>query len=492
MSESINYRMKQDQEDAWQHADKGIKSDSAGHRVQALAHYKKAISVYTKAIHRWSSAELNSRETRLLDKWMGNQSMCHDRRKYLETETSKSIPSPHNDPDVQFISKTVPTRKTTTVSDFTKNVQKAKNSSNSTSSTNSTNIPKLQPKINSSIPKNGITNPRYNRSRTISGSKSVAKSGATHKTSANTISTLDYKGLDKKLAEKILNELVTLKKSNGDNFNSIAGNETAKKALEETIILPALRPEIFTGLRAPPKGILLFGPPGCGKTLLARALAAESKCTFFNISASALTSKWQGEGEKLVKTLFNLARQLAPTIIFIDEIDSFLTERKENENEGSRRLKTEFMLQFDGLSTKSDEKLLVLGATNRPFDLDDAILRRFPKRIYIKLPDLKARSELLKISLKNQKFRINEKDWNLIVLNTVNYSGSDLKQLAKEAAYEPIRSMSVSTLKTVGVDDVPPITGAHFISAMKRIRPSVDMKSLSVFVDWNSKFGDVS
>ena len=169
-----------------------------------------------------------------------------------------------------------------------------------------------------------------------------------------------------------------------------------------------------------------------------------------------------------------------------------MTERKENENEGSRRLKTEFMLQFDGLSTKSDEKLLVLGATNRPFDLDDAILRRFPKRIYIKLPDLKARSELLKLSLKNQKFRINEKDWNLIVLNTTNYSGSDLKQLAKEAAYEPIRSMSVSTLKTVGVDDVPPITGAHFISAMKRIRPSVDMKSLSVFVDWNSKFGDVS
>jgi len=479
--------MKQDQDDAWQHADKGIKSDSAGHRVQALAHYKTAISVYTKAIHRWSSVELNSRETKLLDKWMGNQSMCHDRRKYLETETSKSIPSPHNDPEVQFISKTVPTRKITAISDdLSKNVQKPKHS------INSTYIPKPKPKITSSIPKNGITNPRYNRTRTISGSKTAVKSTAGTKPTSGTIPTLDYKGLDKKLAEKILNELVTLKKSNGDNFNSIAGNETAKKALQETIILPALRPEIFTGLRAPPKGILLFGPPGCGKTLLARALAAESKCTFFNISASALTSKWQGEGEKLVKTLFNLARQLEPTIIFIDEIDSFLTERKDNENEGSRRLKTEFMLQFDGLSTKSDEKLLVLGATNRPFDLDDAILRRFPKRIYIKLPDLTARSELLKISLKNQKTRINEKEWNFIVLNTANYSGSDLKQLAKEAAYEPIRSMSVTTLKTVGVDDVPPITGAHFISAMKRIRPSVDTKSLSVFVDWNSKFGDVS
>jgi spastin len=478
--------MKQDQDDAWQHADKGIKSDSAGHRVQALAHYKKAISVYTKAINRWSSVELNSRETRLLDKWMGNQSMCHDRRKYLETETSKSIPSPHNDPDVQFISKTVPTKKTTAISDdSSKNVRKSTNPMNSAYIPNAS-----KPKINSSIPKNGITNPRYNRTRTISGSKTTAKLGT--KPTSGTIPTLDYKGLDKKLAEKILNELVTLKKSNGDNFNSIAGNETAKKALQETIILPALRPEIFTGLRAPPKGILLFGPPGCGKTLLARALAAESKCTFFNISASALTSKWQGEGEKLVKTLFNLARQLAPTIIFIDEIDSFLTERKDNENEGSRRLKTEFMLQFDGLSTKFDEKLLVLGATNRPYDLDDAILRRFPKRIYIKLPDLAARSELLKISLKNQKTKINEKEWYFIVSNTENYSGSDLKQLAKEAAYEPIRSMSITTLKTVGVDDVPPITGAHFISAMKRIRPSVDTKSLSVFVDWNSKFGDVS
>ena len=258
------------------------------------------------------------------------------------------------------------------------------------------------------------------------------------------------------------------------------------------MILPALRPEIFTGLRAPPKGILLFGPPGCGKTLLARALAAESKCTFFNISASALTSKFLGESEKMVKTLFNLARQLAPTIIFIDEIDSFLTERKENEHEGSRRLKTEFMLQFDGLSSIESEKLLVLGATNRPFDLDDAVLRRFPKRIYIKLPDEKARLDLLKIALKDQNINISSKEWAYIVHQTGNYSGSDLKQLAKEAAYEPIRNIGINLLKTVDVEDVPAITGQHFVSAMKRIRPSVDIKSLKIFVDWNSQFGDVS
>ena len=446
--------MKQDQDEAWNHADKGIKSDSAGHRSQALAHYKKAILVYNKAIRKWSSVDLNEREQNLVDKWIKNQNMCLDRRNYLESENSRTIPSPHNDPDIHFIS------------------------SGFKSKTNITPKPKITPKINS-IPKSRSNLTPKPRTRTISGGNTTSPS-------------LDYKGLDKKLAEKILNELVTLKKSNGDNFNSIAGNILAKKALEETVILPALRPEIFTGLRAPPKGILLFGPPGCGKTLLARALAAESKCTFFNISASALTSKWQGEGEKLVKTLFNLARQLAPTIIFIDEIDSFLTERKENENEGSRRLKTEFMLQFDGLSTKSEEKLLVLGATNRPFDLDDAILRRFPKRIYIKLPDLEARAELLKIALKGQKVKISNNEWKFIVKNTENYSGSDLKQLAKEAAYEPIRSMGVKMLKTVDVNDVPAITGGHFMNAMKRIRPSVDLKSLGVFVDWNSKFGDVS
>ena len=166
------------------------------------------------------------------------------------------------------------------------------------------------------------------------------------------------------------------------------------------VVLPALKPELFTGLRSPAKGLLLFGPPGNGKTLLAKALATESSCHLINISASSLTSKWVGEGEKLVKTLFSVARKIQPCIIFMDEIDSLLSSRRDGENESSRRIKTEFLLQFEGMLTESDEKLVVLAATNRPQELDDAALRRFTKRIYVEMPDIIGRKSLLESLLK--------------------------------------------------------------------------------------------
>jgi SpoVK/Ycf46/Vps4 family AAA+-type ATPase len=160
--------------------------------------------------------------------------------------------------------------------------------------------------------------------------------------------------------------------------------------MKETIILPTIRPDIFKGLLEPSKGILLYGPPGTGKTMLAKAIATECKSTFFNCSASTLTSKWMGEGEKMMKGIFTLAAEKAPSVIFMDEIDSIMGARGGNEHEASRRLKTEFLVAFDGLGSTKDN-LLVLAATNRPQDLDEAALRRFTRRIYMPLPDKIAR-----------------------------------------------------------------------------------------------------
>mmetsp|Transcript_26254 Transcript_26254/g.86306 ORF Transcript_26254/g.86306 Transcript_26254/m.86306 type:complete len:256 (-) Transcript_26254:401-1168(-) len=211
------------------------------------------------------------------------------------------------------------------------------------------------------------------------------------------------KGIDRKLALNILDEVVD--QAPGVSFETISGLKEAKEALKEAIILPSLRPDLFTGIRSPPRGILLFGPPGNGKTLLAKAVATECKCTFFNLSASSLTSKWVGESEKMVRALFALADQLQPSVIFMDEVDSLLTSRSAQEQDSSRRLKTEFLVQFDGLGTSKDSRVVVIGATNRPQELDDAVIRRFTKRLFIPLPDTPARLQLIKSLFKVSRAR---------------------------------------------------------------------------------------
>ncbi|OQS55137.1 Fignl1 [Ecytonucleospora hepatopenaei] len=148
------------------------------------------------------------------------------------------------------------------------------------------------------------------------------------------------------LKNKILNEIV--QNTNDITWEDVVGLEQVKQSINEIVLWPLMRPDIFTGLRNPPKGLLLFGPPGTGKTMIGKCMAAQVNATFFSISASSLTSKWVGEGEKLVRALFTVAREKSPSIIFVDEIDSLLSQRQDNENEGSRRIKTEFLVQFDG------------------------------------------------------------------------------------------------------------------------------------------------
>ncbi|XP_067261358.1 spastin isoform X5 [Chanodichthys erythropterus] len=300
----------------------------------------------------------------------------------------------------------------------------------------------------------------------------------------------NFKNVDSKLASLILNEIVD--SGAAVQFNDIAGQDLAKQALQEIVILPALRPELFTGLRAPARGLLLFGPPGNGKTMLAKAVAMESNATFFNISAATLTSKYVGEGEKLVRALFAVARELQPSIIFIDEIDSLLCERREGEHDASRRLKTEFLIEFDGVQSGGDERVLVMGATNRPQELDEAVLRRFAKRIYVALPTEETRLELLKNLLSKHRNPLSQKELSQLARMTEGYSGSDLTSLAKDAALGPIRELRPDQVRNMEASEMRDIRFSDFVDSLKRIKRSVSPQTLDQYVRWNREYGDTT
>ncbi|XP_043229357.1 spastin-like [Amphibalanus amphitrite] len=320
-------------------------------------------------------------------------------------------------------------------------------------------------------------------------SPATSSAGTPSRSARKPLSTAGLKGVDPKLARLILDEIIDA--GPVVTLDDIAGNASAKRALQELVILPSVRPELFTGLRAPARGLLLFGPPGNGKTMLARALASEASVTFFSISASSLTSKWHGEGEKLVRALFAVARELQPSIIFMDELDSLLSERREGEHDASRRLKTEFLCQFDGLGTNAEDKILVLGATNRPQELDQAILRRFPKRIYIPLPDREARKALLGRLLSSHGQPLRQGDLQTLAELTDGYSASDIAALARDAALGPIREMDQEQVKSIDPKKLRHINVNDFKDSLKRIRRSVDAQTLAQYEKFEREYGEL-
>lgn len=288
--------------------------------------------------------------------------------------------------------------------------------------------------------------------------------------------------------KRIEDEIVD--KSPGVKFSEVKGLRDVKQALFETIIMPTSRPDIFTGIRAPPRGLLFFGPPGNGKTMIAKAVASECNSTFFSISASSLVSKYVGDSEKLMKALFALARERAPSIIFIDEIDAILKSRNENEQESSRRLKTEFLVQFDGVAASAgDARVLVIGATNLPWELDEAALRRFPKRYEVPLPDGNTRHHLLKSVEEKVKVRLSNAELNRLVDHTKGYSCSDIAELCKDAAMGPVRDLDPQVLKRTRAADLPPVRYNHFLASLGNVRKSVSPSSLKQYNKWAATYG---
>jgi len=275
-------------------------------------------------------------------------------------------------------------------------------------------------------------------------------------------------------------------------WKDVAGQEGAKKLLQEAVVLPSKYPQLFQGLLCPWKGVLLYGPPGTGKTMLAKAVATECKTTFFNISASSVISKWRGDSEKLVRVLFELARHHAPSTIFLDEIDALMTGRGgSGEHEASRRMKTEILIQMDGLvqSSGEDKLVFVLAATNLPWELDMALMRRLEKRILVPLPDLETRCTLLKNLFEGYEV---QEECEEVAARTEGFSGADVKMLCKECAMRPLRRVlkNIDLDSSVGAENVTlgPILKEDVAGALESTKPSAQMLGRK-YEEFNRQFG---
>lgn len=327
----------------------------------------------------------------------------------------------------------------------------------------------------------------------------------------------DNKKLRGQLASSILSEKPNVK------WSDIAGLDAAKEALKEAVILPVKFPHLFKGKRKPVSGILLYGPPGTGKSYLAKAVATEANSTFFSVSSSDLVSKWMGESERLVKQLFSMAREQKPSIIFIDEVDALCGPRGEGESEASRRIKTELLVQMNGVGNDADG-VLVLGATNIPWQLDSAIRRRFERRIYIALPDPEARLEMFKLNIGETQCTLTPQDYHTLANITEGYSGHDIAVVVKDALMQPIRKIQSAT-HFKRIDSIDEETGENFVQyqpcspgdadaiemnwmelegdqlkepdlcltdflkAVKTNKPTVNQQDLDKFVEFTNDFG---
>jgi SpoVK/Ycf46/Vps4 family AAA+-type ATPase len=291
----------------------------------------------------------------------------------------------------------------------------------------------------------------------------------------------------------------------------VAGLAHVKALLEQALTQPLLMPDLeaHSSLLQTPRALLLFGPPGTGKTMLARAVASKFGFSFFSISASSISSKWQGDSERNVKALWAVAQELAPSIIFLDEIDSLLTARRDGEAEAASKVKTEFLVQMDGANRKEVRGKLVMtiGATNRPDILDEAVRRRFTRRIHIPLPDLESRAALIERAFAAHKLPQDIPDAvrATVAAETEGYSSADLREICRAAAGAALnRWLAARAVKAAGGGSAgagaggggfdagtmdEPVTAEDLLRAMRQIRPSVSEEDVRRHKAFDDSFG---
>jgi len=296
----------------------------------------------------------------------------------------------------------------------------------------------------------------------------------------------------------------------GVSYAHIGGLSAVKETLRQCITYPLKYPHLYSeGIAGEAvKGLLLFGPPGTGKTMLAKAVATEGGATFLSVDASSIENKWLGESEKNARAMFTLARRLAPCVIFIDEIDSLLSSREGGDESSHGTLtsvKTTIMQEWDGLRTTAD-RVVVIGSTNRPFDLDEAVLRRMPRRILVDLPDLATREAILRVSLSRNRLAA---DVNLtaVAMKLEGYTGSDIKEVCREAvvriSHEAAARLDRAT-RSAGDEGASeevlaepmvlrPVAKKDLESALGKLSASVNERGREIqrVAEWNEQYGEI-
>lgn len=365
------------------------------------------------------------------------------------------------------------------------------------------------------------------------GGLSIAGSPASHRTREEIISLAQDKH------ERALVSQVVSPQDIGVTYDMIGGLSDVKELLRQSITYPLKFPHLYSeGIaREAVKGVLLFGPPGkmpnvdcslglvesiifsprllsgTGKTMLAKAVATEGGASFLSVDASSVENKWLGESEKNAKAVFTLARRLAPCVIFIDEVDSLLSSREGSSDDSAHgtltSVKTTMMSEWDGLNSGTNgageagsDRVIVIGSTNRPFDLDEAVLRRFPRRILVDLPDLETRTEILEVTLAENRL---DPSVNLtkIAERLDGYTGSDIKEVCREAvvqiSHEQARFLDQGIpgdredVTQGSLQRLRPVTVEDFEKALSKLKRSVSEKGkeLARVWEWNDEYGEI-